>query len=226
MSARRLVGTVLAMAGAALVLAVLGPAPATLRRAVLEPQLVADTAGPDAVVLSWAALLAWAVWAWGVAGLALTAAGALPGLAGSAARRLQRVVLPAGARRAAAVALGIGLGAGLGAPVVAGAAPLAPSAVPAAPDWPHATHGTAPDWPQQPATPTAAPDAAGHVVVRGDCLWEIAEEHLRRTTGGAPGDRQVADAVGAWWAANASVIGADPDLLLPGQSLRPPPSST
>jgi hypothetical protein len=31
--------------------------------------------------------------------------------------------------------------------------------------------------------------------------------------------------VHAWWVANAGVIGPDPDLLLPGQVLRPPPSS-
>jgi nucleoid-associated protein YgaU len=35
----------------------------------------------------------------------------------------------------------------------------------------------------------------------------------------------VAAAVDAWWHANAAVIGPDPDLLLPGQVLRPPPAS-
>ena len=67
-------------------------------------QRTADTAGPDVLVLSAAGLLAWAVWAWGAVGLALTAATALPGLLGGAARLLLQVVLPAGARRSAALA--------------------------------------------------------------------------------------------------------------------------
>src|SRR4051795_13565414 len=46
-----------------------------------------------------AGLLAWVVWAWGVLGLALTAASALPGMVGGAARLATHVVLPAGAPR-------------------------------------------------------------------------------------------------------------------------------
>ncbi|MGY1604157.1 LysM peptidoglycan-binding domain-containing protein [Geodermatophilus sp. SYSU D00815] len=228
MSGRRLLATALAMALVALGLAALGPEPEVLRQAVTHPQGLSDASGPDVVVLAWAALLAWSVWAWGAVGLALTAAGALPGLAGAAARCLLRVVLPAGARRATAVALGIGIGAGLGAPALAVAAPAAPP-VTAAPDWPRTPAGTAPDWPQveAPAAASEAPAPAGdeHVVVRGDCLWDIAEAYLRRTTGAVPGDRAIADAVTAWWSANAAVIGPDPDLLLPGQVLHPPRST-
>src|SRR3954454_7934286 len=129
MSTRRLVVTTLGMALAGAVLARLGPDGTALQEALAHPQHVADTAGSDTVVLAWAAALAWAVWAWGVLGLGLTAATALPGLLGRAARTLLRGVLPAGARRAAAVALGIGLGAGIGAPVLAVAAPVATVAV-------------------------------------------------------------------------------------------------
>src|SRR4051794_30387142 len=114
MSARRLLGTTLAMAAIAVLLAHLAPGVATLLEALAHPQGVADATGSDAVVLAWVAALAWAVWGWGALGLALTAATAIPGLLGSAARVLLRAVLPAGARRAAAVALGIGLGVGIG----------------------------------------------------------------------------------------------------------------
>lgn len=89
------------------------------------------------------------------------------------------------------------------------------------------------DWPGGPETgqagaPLPVPDwpgpAAGeHVVLRGDCLWDIARDWL---TGRRPGhpvaDAEIAAAVQAWWQANAAVIGPDPDLLLPGQVLRPP----
>ena len=56
------------------------------------------------------------------------------------------------------------------------------------------------------------------VVVRGDCLWTIAAHHL-------PSSASDADIDGAWrlwYAANRAVIGDDPNLILPGQQLRPP----
>src|SRR4051794_15428840 len=124
MSIRRLVGTALAMAIIGVLLARLGPTTATLLEALTRPQRVADSSCPDDVVLAWAAILAWAVWGWGVLGLGLTAATALPGLLGSVARWVLRGVLPAGARRAAAVALGLGLGAGIGVPAFAVPVPV------------------------------------------------------------------------------------------------------
>lgn len=56
------------------------------------------------------------------------------------------------------------------------------------------------------------------VVLRGDTLWSIAARHL------PPGaaDAEVAVAVQRWFAANADVIGDDPDLILPGQVLTAP----
>lgn len=55
------------------------------------------------------------------------------------------------------------------------------------------------------------------VTVRpGDSLWRIARRQLPDD---AP-DREVAAAVDALFAANSSVIGPDPDRLLPGQRLR------
>ncbi len=58
-----------------------------------------------------------------------------------------------------------------------------------------------------------------HVVVhRGDSLWAIAARHL----GGGASDAEIARAWPAWFDANRRVIGDDPDVLRPGQVLRPP----
>ena len=56
------------------------------------------------------------------------------------------------------------------------------------------------------------------VVTRGDSLWSIAARFL----GPDVGDAQVADAWPSWYAMNRTVIGDDPDVLLPGQVLRVP----
>jgi len=60
------------------------------------------------------------------------------------------------------------------------------------------------------------------IVRRGDSLWSIARRHL------PPGatDSQIAAAWPRWHAANRFVVGADPDLLLPGQRLVPPDNSS
>jgi nucleoid-associated protein YgaU len=57
------------------------------------------------------------------------------------------------------------------------------------------------------------------VTVRpGDSLWRIAAAHLDRT----PTAARVAAAWPQWFAANRDVIGADPDLLVPGEVLHAP----
>jgi nucleoid-associated protein YgaU len=241
MSIRRLVATAAAMALIAGALSALTPGLSSMAGTLASAQRTVDTAGPDVLVMSAAGLLAWAVWGWGALGLALTAASALPGLLGGAARRALHVVLPAGARRGAALALGLGLGVAgplLGTatlltptpasatdfspPSTAGAAldwPVAPTAVPV-PDWPATTAGhqpgPAPDW------PAMSPAEGTHVVVRGECLWHIASDRLLGQHGRMPTDGEVAAATQAWWQANADVIGPDPDRLLPGQVLSPP----
>ena len=59
----------------------------------------------------------------------------------------------------------------------------------------------------------------GEVVVhRGDTLWSVAARHL----GPGATDAEVARAWPAWFETNRAVIGDDPDLLRPGQRLRPP----
>jgi nucleoid-associated protein YgaU len=68
--------------------------------------------------------------------------------------------------------------------------------------------------------PTAA--AATVVVEPGDTLWSIARSHL----GEGATDAQIASAWPQWYAANRGVIGADPDLLRPGQRLVAPAGST
>ncbi|RFU21795.1 hypothetical protein [Geodermatophilus marinus] len=261
MSMRRLVATTTAMGLLALVLRAVTPDLSWVTTAAATgPWRAADVVGPDHLLLSVVAGLAWTAWAWGALGLALTALSALPGVLGGVARGLTRVVLPAGARRAATLALGVGLLAG--GPVLAGCgpatgtgpAPRAVAAVPAvattagspapataeAPAPAVPTTGPVPDWPgagppaagpAPPATPpvpaTEAPGPPGpvrgeHVVLRGDCLWDIAAADLLARSGRTPGAAEVAAAVHAWWRLNAAVIGPDPDLLLPGQVLHRP----
>jgi hypothetical protein len=220
------------MAAAGWALTGLSPELAQLQAAAADPQGYVDTAGADALVLLAVPVLAWLCWAWGALGLVLTAASTAPGWIGRLAGLLAAGVLPAGARRAAALALGVGLS--TAAPVLlppaaapfavvsamaddAGAAPPVLADGPVTeltPDWP-SSPGEAPDWPR--------PSAQDHVVLRGDCLWDIAAGWLRAQRPELPvTDAEVQQAVQSWWEANADVIGADPDLLLPGQVLRPP----
>ena len=70
---------------------------------------------------------------------------------------------------------------------------------------------------------TAAPRLGAAIIEevavrRGDTLWSIAARHL------GPDVRadDVARAWPLWWQANRSVIGEDPDLILPGQILHAP----
>lgn len=69
---------------------------------------------------------------------------------------------------------------------------------------------------QQPAS------AAPVTVVAGDSLWSIAARGL----GGSPAsDADVALEWPRWYQANRAVVGDNPDVLLPGQVLRPPSTS-
>jgi hypothetical protein len=239
-SLRRWAATTAVMCAVASALCSLGSGLPELQSAAAHPQELVDRSGADALVVSVVTALAWLCWAWGAMGLLLTAASTAPGVPGRLAGLLLGGLLPAGARRAAAIALGIGLS--VAAPAVLAPA-LAPLAVATAADLgalPPAldrsggpTNDGTPDWPGAPAPidRTAAPPdpdwpgpAAGeHVVLRGDCLWDIAAAWLHRQRADAPvSDGDVQRAVQGWWKANAEVIGADPDLLLPGQVLRPP----
>ncbi|MCW2579887.1 MAG: conserved rane protein of unknown function [Blastococcus sp.] len=236
MSIRRLGTTTAVMALAGVLLSALTPSLAEMTASLGSAQRTADTVGPDTLVLSAAGLLAWTVWAWGTVGLALTAATALPGMLGSGADLAVRVVLPAGARRAAALTLGLGLGVagpflGTAVQLVLTPASAAAFAATPVPDWPGLAGSppaapVAPDWPtsSDTGTPSPVPDWSpdAHVVLPGDCLWHIAAGRLLQQLDRPPTDSEIAQDVHAWWTANADVIGPDPDLLLPGQVLRPP----
>ncbi|MDN5765307.1 MAG: hypothetical protein L0H96_22215 [Humibacillus sp.] len=67
--------------------------------------------------------------------------------------------------------------------------------------------------------PRTASALVEHVTVRrGDSLWSIVARHL----GPGASDTEIAHEWPRWFAANAAVIGEDPDLILPGQQLAPP----
>ncbi|MEI4272092.1 hypothetical protein TEK04_10195 [Klenkia sp. LSe6-5] len=229
MTVRRWVVTTLVMAAVGWVLRALAPGGPALQAALTDPQHVVDTVGADALLLpvAWAAAVL--CWSWGVVGLALTRLSARTGVTGRLAGALLHVVLPAGLRQVAAVAVGVSLAA---TPVAAWAAPAQHGAVPTtsvqkvgpadaawsdvgAPDGGNGEVPVVPDWP-------GAPGWDEHVVVRGDCLWDIAAAWLADRTDGPVGAAATAQAVQAWWSANVDVVGPDPDLLLPGQVLRAP----
>lgn len=97
---------------------------------------------------------------------------------------------------------------------------------------PAASRGDGPGWrptpplrvlAEQPTllTPALRADSASmdHVTVRrGDSLWSIAARHL----GPSATDAEIAHEWPRWYAANAALIGDDPDLIYPGQQLLPP----
>ena len=221
MTVRRWATTTLAMAGTGVLLALLAPDRALVDAVLAGPQQLVDTRGSDVLVVVLAWVLAAACWAWGLLGLVLTGLTAVPGVAGRVAAVALLVLLPAGARRAAAVAVGLSLatGAVLLPAGVASATPVVTATADAVPDWPTADPpAPVPDWP-------TAPSAEDHVVLRGDCLWDVAEAWLTARSGGTPPTTgSVAAAVAAWHQTNADVIGPDPDVLLPGQVLTAPPA--
>lgn len=71
-----------------------------------------------------------------------------------------------------------------------------------------------------------APSSDGarrHTVEPGECLWRIAAQWLQADGGSAPSSAAIA---GFWpqiYEANQSVIGANPNLIMPGQVLLIPP---
>lgn len=73
--------------------------------------------------------------------------------------------------------------------------------------------------PPRDAPDRTAPAPSTVTVVPGDSLWAIAAARLGPDAGAA----EVAAAWPRWFAANREVVGADPDLLLPGQVLHAPP---
>jgi len=182
----------------------------------------------DDAVLAGAACVGALVALWLCVGTAVSVVGLLR------ARPTRSRILPASLHQLVGVGLGVAL---LGVtlpvatsatgPATSGSAPtesspavvgsVDPGWAPAVPPPPVRT--AAPADPLVVAAPRAGTAVEETVVVRrGDTLWDIAARHL-------PADADDADIAAAWprwYAANASVIGSDPDLLLPGQLLVPP----
>lgn len=79
------------------------------------------------------------------------------------------------------------------------------------------TSGTpSPGW--TPSRSSADRPSGEVVVLRGDTLWSIAAAHL----GAGASDAEIAAEWPRWYAANADLIGPDPNVIRPGQILVPP----
>lgn len=198
----------------------------------------------DAALGLVAAAAAWLVLTWtavttllALAGAALTGTMSLPRL-----ERLAERVTPTLARRAAVALLGTGLaGASLaggsvhgGSPAYAESSPPAAAAgfVPGLDRPADVLPGWTPDRPARPpsrrppsrvhlvtTTGSAGRSVADEVVVRrGDTLWDIAARYL----GPDATPAEVATEWPRWHRTNRHLIGPEPDLILPGQRLRPP----
>jgi nucleoid-associated protein YgaU len=220
------------------VVAVLGWA----TRGVLEQ--IEHGATFDAVIGSAAAGGAWLALFWLTAGFTVAVIAALPGATGSAWDRMAARMTPAGVRRSARFLAGAalvtgGIG-GAAMPAFAGGGPPTPAATghgvaadldrPGSGD-PAATLGTPPSEaadapsPMTTGTPSSstaaaptAPSGEAVTVAPGDTLWGIAAERL----GPDATNAEIAIEWPRWYAANRQVVGADPNLIYPGQRLRPP----
>ncbi|MEP6695542.1 MAG: LysM domain-containing protein [Pseudonocardiales bacterium] len=195
------------------VLALAAPVPAMLK-VLSDLPAAAQSAGPDALASEVAAAACWAALAWLTVALGATVFGARACRGARLARGLAALTMPASMRRVLAVAIGLTVVTGAATPALAAGAGSRPPGVVTA-----VSSNLDLDWPvtlRQPAQRPTPP--APVVVVSGDTLWALARHQL---PAGAT-DSAVAVAWPRWYAANRSVIGPDPDLLLPGQRLFPP----
>lgn len=197
---------------------------AALSALILGPQAPADarslsTADFDGSLASLSSLLLVGLSAWILVCVALTILARHTAMA----RRLSRTITPAFLRRAlflgAAGALAVG-------PVSAsGQSGQGPE------DQFSGAHGSSsvgrmldglrlPDRPvgSMPAPSATVGLSSTYVVRAGDTLWEIASRDLDPTTS----PTVIAAVMRRWYAANRAVIGADPNLILPGQHLTRP----
>ncbi len=206
---------------------------------------------PEDLLTAAAAVLALTLLGWLALGVLLEIAALAPGRIGAVASRTAARITPGATRRMVGFVLGMGLAAVAAPPALAvgrdpgpasrvagaqapvGIAPgsAGPAGVGRAPEPGWAPAAPAPGW--TPTAPVVRPlpstdlltrpprtvatdDAV--VVHRGDTLWSIAARRL----GAGASDAEIAAEWPRWHAANRHVIGADPDLILPGQRLRAP----
>lgn len=182
----------------------------------LGPGRRATIPSVESGVVAVAALVAWALLTLISALTVLTLLASLPGRVGRLASLLRELLGPPTLTRLVVAALGVTVGAGV--PAAAGAAT---SAEATSTVW--ATGATGPvadpgvDWPGlSPAQPRES--SVPYTVRRGDSLWAIAESELGSDAHPAATDRRWR----LWYEENRAVIGADPNLILPGQVLGSP----
>jgi len=207
---------------------------------VLAAVTAPGAAAFDDLLALLAAGAGWAVLGWLTAGLLLSMAAQTRRPDGRL-DRLARAITPLAVRRLAALLLGLGLA---GAPLAVALPAQADRTVATAAEQHEVAAGPRVDlpaldrWtPDRPAPPAASPGPAAeplallvsrphrgravsdHIVVRrGDTLWDIAARALGPDASAA----DIATSWPRWHDANRSTIGPDPDLILPGQLLRPP----
>lgn len=167
-----------------------------------------------------AVLGCWVCVAWFVVALSVAAAAAAPGAVGRSCALAADVLAPWTLR--ALVAAGLGLGVVTGPAAAAGLLPTQPGAASVSAQLAvvHVEQRLVPARlsPDLPPLDRPAHDAPTVTVRPGDCLWSIAGRHL----GPQATDAEIAAAWPSWYAANRDVIGADPNLLHPGQKLVAP----
>jgi hypothetical protein len=199
----------------------------------------AGSAGIDDLVGLVASVLAGAVLGWMGLLTVLTASARIPGLAGRAAANTAVRLAPsvvAGLVRAGVGITVVATPAMVTMPAAAAGVSVAahdaedsedlataalpgvgrPGDAPVRAEFVGATNSQQPDSPRD-ERPDATTTAAV-VVAPGDCLWTIAA----RAIGPSATDAEIAATWPRWYARNRGVIGADPDLLIPGTVLRPP----
>jgi resuscitation-promoting factor RpfA len=225
------------------------PGWSSLWAGVRDPQAWVAREGADFVISTIATTALWAVSLWLGLGLLAAFGAALPGTAGTVARTLLELAVPAVVHRALAGALGLGV---LAAPVTALASPgPSPSATISTsstagtlvtPIWPSGSPGRAtapvptPGWPvngrsmpspgpaasppvPQPPDREPPPPANRSVIVRPGDSLWLIAS---QRLGQRAQARQVAAAWPRWYAANRAEIGPDPNLIRAGQILHAP----
>lgn len=105
-------------------------------------------------------------------------------------------------------------------PAPTSAAPATPavSAAPAVSETPSATATVEPSTSPAPAAAAPPATARSHAVVPGDTLWDLAS--AASPPGASPAT--ITQQWKQWYSLNRAAIGADPDLLLPGELLSLP----